>query len=254
VKPKPTLFLTRVMHRREFPVAYRFEYRVFSLLLDVGALEQTASAIPFFSVDRNNLLSFHRRDHGPRDGSDLREWATGLLAARGIDLRGGHVYLLCFPRILGYGFNPLSLWYCYHRDGSLRGVICEVNNTFGEHHFYVIDEHGDAMTWPVRAVVRKCFHVSPLMGMDAEYHFRIRPPTDAMSLVIRQFDHGRLALAAAQWGEARPLSSRSLLKALARTPLMTFKIMAAIHWQALKIWLRGAPFFPKPKPPEQQVT
>jgi len=246
------IYFTRVMHRRFEPVAYRFSYRVFSLLLDLDRLD--ASRQRWFSVNRFNLVGFHERDHGPRDGSPLRPWIEQLLSGHGIEIEGGRVQLLCFPRILGYGFNPLSLWYCHHRDGSLRAVLAEVNNTFGEHHFYLLSDGGDAMPWPVQHTVEKVFHVSPLMGMDASYDFRLRQPAQRLSISIEQHRSGRKQLTATQQGVGYPLSDRRLLFALASVPFMTLKVMAAIHWQALKIWLRGAPFFAKPEPPLEKVT
>jgi DUF1365 family protein len=246
------IYLTRVMHRRLFPVDYRFEYRAFTLLLDVDALDRLPALL---SVGRFNLLRFEPRDHGPRDGSSLRGWAEGVLAEQGIALDGGRIRLLCYPRVLGYGFNPLSLWYCEHRDGTLRAVIAEVRNTFGEYHFYLLSEGGAPVEWPLRARASKCFHVSPLMDMQGHYRFRLSEPTDALAVLIRQFDeHGRLKLVAAQTGHGEPLTDAAVRRALIRTPLLTLKVMLAIHWQALKIWLRGAPYFPKPEPPRQEVT
>ena len=148
----------------------------------------------------------------------------------------------------------MSIWYCHHRDGSLRAVLAEVNNTFGEHHFYLLSNGGSPLDWPVTQSVEKVFHVSPLMGMEASYDFRLAEPSDRLSVLIRQFQDGKLTLVASQQGEGYALSDRRLLTALFRIPLMTFKVMAAIHWQALKIWLRGASFFPKPPPPAQKVT
>jgi DUF1365 family protein len=200
------------------------------------------------------LLSFRRRDHGPRDGTSLRQWAQDLLAPHGIDLQGGKILLLCLPRLLGYTFNPLSIWYCHHRDGSLQAVICEVNNTFGEHHFYLLHAQGQAMPWPARAELDKRFHVSPLIGMQARYRFRLSKPDQRLAVTIEEFQDGSPMLIATQTGSMQALNDRSLLLALLRTPLMTFKVITAIHWQALKIWLRGAPFFRKPEPPEEQVT
>jgi predicted NAD/FAD-binding protein len=246
------IFFTRVMHKRLFPVQYRFEYRVFSLLLDLDALAQTPSLL---SLGRRNLFRFEPRDHGPRDGSPLRPWAERLLAARGIALDGGRIWLLCFPRLLGYGFSPLSLWYCEHSDGSLRAVIAEVNNTFGEHHCYLLSDQGRAIDWPLRDWAEKCFHVSPLMDIEGGYHFRLSRPDAHLAVLIRYYDeHGRLKLVATQTGAGEPLTNRALLKALRRMPLMTFKVMVMIHWQALKIWLSGARYFPKPDPPHQEIT
>lgn len=250
--PGHRLYRTEVMHRRLFPVRYRFVYPVFSLLLDLDALDGLPSRL--LSVGRFNLLSFHPRDHGPRDGSPLKPWIERLLGARGIDLAGGRVQLLCFPRILGYGFNPLSLWYCHHADGTLRAVLAEVSNTFGEHHCYLLTEDGRTEDRPLRADAPKCFHVSPLIGMEARYRFSLAPPGERLAVVIREYQDGRLMLVATQTGRGEPLNDRALLRALARTPLMTFKVMWAIHWQALRIWLKGAPFHTKPEPPHQEVT
>jgi DUF1365 family protein len=246
------IYFTRVLHRRLVPVDYRFSYRVFSLLLDLDALSDLH--LRLLSLNRLNLLSFHERDHGPRDGSALKPWAEDLLRSKGVETEGGRIQLLCFPRVIGYGFNPLSIWYCRHRDGSLRAVIAEVNNTFGEHHFYLLCNGGRPLSWPVTETVEKVFHVSPLMGMDASYEFRLAEPSDRLSVLIKQFQNDGLTLVASQQGEGYALTEKRLLAALLRIPLMTFKVMAAIHWQALKIWLRGAPFFPKPAPPVEKVT
>jgi hypothetical protein len=252
VRSPHRVFFTRVMHKRLFPVQYRFEYRVFSLLLDIDALDKLPRLI---NGARLNLFRFDPKDHGPRDGSELRPWAERVLGERGIDLDGGRIRLLCFPRVLGFGFNPLSLWYCEHRDGTLRAVIAEVNNTFGEHHFYLLAHAGNPLAWPMRGAATKCFHVSPLMDMQGDYHFRLSRPDDHLAVLIRQYDeHGQLKLVATQTGQGEPMSDRALWQAFLRTPLMTLKVMTAIHWQALKIWLSGARYFPKPEPPQQEVT
>jgi hypothetical protein len=241
------------MHRRLFPVRYRFVYRVFRVLLDIDALDDLPTMMR--PGRRSALVRFDPADHGPRDGSPLRPWIEGVLAGRGIDLDGGRIRLLCFPRVLGFGFNPLSLWYCEHSDGTLRAVIAEVNNTFGEHHFYLLTDGGRPMAWPLRSASTKCFHVSPLMDLHGGYRFRLSEPTDRLSIVIRQFDdQDTLQLVAAETGQGDELTNASLRQALLQMPLMTFKVVAAIHWQALKIWLRGARYFPKPEPPSQEVT
>jgi DUF1365 family protein len=248
------LYLTEVMHRRVGRPAYRFAHPVFSLLVDIDRLDELPRRLRLLSVDRWNLLSIRRRDHGPRDGGDWRSWVESRLAEAGVDLHGGRIRLLCLPRLLGYAFNPISLWYCEHRDGTLRAVIAEVNNTFGDHHHYVLHGHGEPLGWPLRARAAKCMHVSPLIDMDCEYRFRLAEPGDRLSVFIRQFRAGRFLLAASQTGESRPLTDRQLLRALARTPLMTFKVMAAIHWQALKIWLRGGRFHRRLPPPPKEAS
>jgi DUF1365 family protein len=256
------IYFTRVMHRRLFPVQYRFEYRVFSLLLDIDRLHDVPRQLavgPRQGLARGllhpRLFRFDPRDHGPRDGSPLRPWAERLLAERGIDLDGGRIRLLCFPRLLGYGFNPLSLWYCEHADGRLRAVIAEVNNTFGQHHIYLLHDDGAPMAWPVRAEKVKCFYVSPLMEVQGRYRFRLSAPAARLGVLIRQFDEdGRLKLVATQTGSGEPLTDAALWRAFRAMPVMTYKVMFAIHWQALKIWLGGARFVPKPELPKQEVS
>jgi DUF1365 family protein len=246
------LYFTTVMHRRLFPAPYRFTYRVFSLLIDIDALDQLPSGP---RLGRWPLVRFEPADHGPRDGRPLRPWVEGLLREHGIALDGGRIRLLCFPRVLGYGFNPLSLWYCEHRDGRLRAVIGEVSNTFGELHFYLLAEQGAPIDWPLRGRAEKCFYVSPLLEMGGEYRFRLSEPTEQLSVMIRQFHaDGRLKLVASQTGRGEPLTEASLRRAVRRMPLMSLKVIAAIHWQALKIWLRGTPYVPKPAVPPHEVS
>lgn len=256
------IYFTRVMHRRLFPVRYRFEYQVFSVLLDLDALERTPRRLAvgkprglLAGLLRPQLFRFDPADHGPRDGSALRPWAEQLLARHGIELDGGRIRLLCFPRVLGYGFNPLSLWYCEHADGCLRAVIAEVNNTFGQHHSYLLHNDGKPIRWPLRAEKQKCFYVSPLMDMLGGYRFRLPEPGAKLAVLIRQFDeHGQLKLVATQSGAGEPLTDVALWRAFRRMPIMTYKVVFAIHWQALKIWLSGARFFTKPPLPKQEVT
>jgi len=247
------IYFTKVMHRRLFPVQYRFTYRVFSLLLDLDALDQTPSLL---RIRKGlGLFRFTPKDHGPRDGSPLRPWADQLLREQGITLEGGRIRLLCMPRVLGYGFNPLSLWYCEHADGQLRAVLAEVSNTFGDSHFYLLANGGKPLTWPVRDTASKCFYVSPLMAVAGEYRFRLAKPDESIGVFIRQFHQdGRLELVATQSGNGEPLTNGALWRAFLRTPLMSFKVMAAIHWQALKIWLRGARYVPKPDSAHPKVT
>jgi hypothetical protein len=248
------LYVGEVMHRRLFPVQYRFAYRVFSLLVDIDRLDEAARASRLFSHNRFNLVAFHDRDHGPRDGGPLRPWIDGVLRRFGVDLDGGEVALLCLPRVLGFVFNPLAIWYCRHRDGSLRAVLLEVSNTFGERHGYLLHEAGEPMAWPVRQARRKEFHVSPFVGMEAEYRFRLGEPTERLEVGIRELQGDRLMLVAAQVAERQPLTTASLARVLIAVPLQTLKVVAMIHWQALKIWRRGAPFHRKPAPPAQEVS
>lgn len=248
------LYRSEVMHQRMSPLKYRFNYRVFSLLLDIDRLDETAGLTPLFSLNRFNFLSFYIRDHGPRDGSALRPWLENHLQQHGIDLDGGRVQILAFPRVLGYVFNPLTIWYCYHRDGSLRAVLCEVSNTFGESHGYLLHEQGAAMSWPVRQKRLKVFHVSPFISLDAEYHFVLPLPGERLNVAIREYQKDELMLVATQQGKAASFSTGNLLRALLGVPFLTLKVMTLIHWQALKLFLRRAPFYRKPEPPSQEVS
>lgn len=252
--PAAVLYPCTVMHRRTHPVEYRFEHRILSLMVDIDRLDEAASGTRWFSVDRFNLFSLHRHDHGPRDGSPLRPWVEAWLARHGIDLGGGPIQLLAMPRVLGYGFDPLSLWYCYHRDGTLRAVLCQVRNTFGEHHGYLLHADGGAMAWPVRQQRDKGFYVSPFVGMAAHYRFRLSQPGDRLGIVIREFRDNALFFVAAQQGHAARLTDRRLVRAFVELPLSTLNVIAMIHWHALKLWLRGVPFHHKPAPPSQEVS
>ncbi len=243
-----TLYLGSVMHQRHDAHAYRFVYRVFSLLVDVDELPALHCRLRFFSHNRFNLFSLHDRDHAGRDGLPLRAWAERELKARGVDLQGGRIRLLCFPRVLGYVFNPLSVWYCEHRDGSLRAVICEVRNTFGGMHHYVLTRGGGGpMDWRAEYRAGKVFHVSPFLSQDMEYRFRLLEPGARIGVYIDEFQRGVRMFKACISARCAPVTDARLFRTFCTVPLMPFKVMAAIHWQALKLWLRGARFHPMPE-------
>ena len=235
-----------VMHRRLGGVAYRFVYKVFSLYLDLDELPVLHGRLKLFSHNRFNLVSLHDRDHGPRDGSSLRPWLEMLLRASGVELQGGKVYLLCFPRILGYGFSPLSVWYCHHADGSLRALVCEVRNTFGGMHHYVLAAGGAPLDWRAEYRARKVFHVSPFIAADIEYRFHFQEPGERLCVYIDAHTDKRSLLRTSIVGKRLPLTDARLISMFARLPFMTLKVMATIHWQALKIWRRGGRFHSMP--------
>lgn len=248
------LVFGEVMHRRLFPVRYRFSYRICSVLLDVDKVDEAIATCRLFSHNRFNLFSFYERDHGPRDGSDLRAWLDAELRRIGAGLSVARVELLCFPRFLGYVFNPLSIWYCYSAAEELIAILCEVRNTFGEKHAYLLHDDNRPMAWPVRACRRKGFHVSPFIDMNAVYRFRFARRRDGLSIAIREYQSERLLLVAVQNGTMRALTDRALVAAAVAVPLPSMKVIFMIHWQALRIWLRGAPLFRKPPPPKQQIS
>ena len=249
------LYFGRVMHKRLRPFRHRLDYRVFSLYLDLDELPSLSRRLRLFSHNRWNLFGFLDRDHGPRNGSALRPWIERCLGEAGIDLEGGAVRLLCFPRVLGYVFNPLTIWFCYHRSGCLAAVLYEVRNTFGEKHGYLIPVEPARM--PGAPILQSCdkgFYVSPFIGMAATYHFRLAEPDARLAVLIRQWTPEGELLIAPQTGPRRPLNDSTLLQAFFAYPLMTLKVIGAIHWQALKLWRKGGKVVPRPPAPEHSVT
>jgi DUF1365 family protein len=244
------LYPGEVMHQRLRPFGHRFVYRVFSLLADIDRLAELDGLSPLLSVNKPNLVSLRESDHTERDGETLRQFADRLLAQAGIERPAARILLLSYPRILGYVFNPISIYFAYDETGALAALIYAVRNTFGERHTYVARvEPGDLTAAGIRQTRAKLFHVSPFIGMDARYHFRILPPGRTVRLRIHETEAGEATLAATFTGRARPLSTRVLVANLLRFPLMTWKIMAGIHWEALKLWLKGARFHKSPPAP-----
>jgi hypothetical protein len=248
------LLFGQVMHRRFFPVQYRFSYGVFGLLLDLDRIGELARRCRWFSHNGFNLFAFHDRDHGAGDGTPLRDWLMSHVGRLGLAIPIERIEIQCFPRVLGFGFNPLSVWYCFGPDGALVAVLCEVHNTFGERHSYLLHRDGASMEWPVRHAHGKGFHVSPFVGMQANYRFRFARQGDESSIVIHEYQDDALMLVAVQRGTRRALTDPNLLRAALAYPLLTLKVVALIHWHALKIWLRGATYYPKPTPPREEVT
>lgn len=241
------LYLGNVMHARLKPMGHRFSYKVMSLLIDLDRLGAADRQSRLFGVNRAALYSFHESDHGNRDGSSLRAYAQRCAAEHGIDLTGGKVLLLCYPRLLGYTFNPLSVYFCHRPDGALAMLIYEVRNTFGDIHSYAVPvAPGDISAAGVRQEQDKLFYVSPFIDMVMRYHFRVLPPGDCVKLRILESDATGPVLSATFNGRRRPLTSRALLRTFVALPLVTFKIMAAIHWEALRLWLKGAKLVTRP--------
>jgi DUF1365 family protein len=240
------LYVGDVMHARLKPMGHRFSYRVMSLLIDLDRLAEADRQSPLFGVNRAALYGFQEADHGARDGSSLRAYVQTCAAERGIDLTGGRVLLLCYPRLLGYTFNPLSVYFCYRADGELALLIYEVRNTFGEIHPYVLPvTPTDISDAGVRQQQEKLFYVSPFIEMAMRYQFRVRPPDARVQLRILETDREGPLLAATFNGSRRALNTKELLRAFFALPLVTLKIMVAIHWEALRLWLKGARLVPR---------
>lgn len=252
--PSPAQLLTGVViHRRLRPVAHRFAHPVFFLRLQLSALESARN--PLFSLNRFNLLSLHFSDHGACDGTHPLTWIRGLLAAEGLHAADGEVWLQCFPRVLGYVFNPVSFWFCHGRDLSLRAIVAEVSNTFGERHHYLLAHPGGG---PVaegdELQVRKAFHVSPFLPVAGRYAFRFMN-TDRLRMArIDYLDETGPLLHTSISGRPAPLTASAALRASITHPMMTFGVMARIHWHALRLWMKRVPFFPKPNPPSNSLS
>jgi len=234
------LYVGNVMHARLKPVGHRFSYRVMSLLIDLDRLKVADRQTPLFGVNRRALYSFHEVDHGARDGSPLRQYAQRRAAEQGIDLTGGQMLLLCYPRLFGYTFNPLSVYFCYRASGQLALIIYEVRNTFGDIHAYALPVKGeDVSPAGIRQTQEKRFYVSPFIEMAMRYHFRLVAPRESVKLRILETDSGGPLLSATFNGHRRDLTTKELLRCFLLLPAVTLKIIAAIHWEALRLWLKG---------------
>jgi len=249
------LYRGGVMHQRLRPRAHRLNYRVFWLLLDLAEIDELDRRLRWFSRNRFNLLSFHDRDHGDGSGAALRPQIEAFLGRAGIDIGEGAVRLLTMPRVLGYVFNPISLYYCHQVDGRLAAMVYEVTSTFGVRHAYVIPvPETDQAAGLIRQGAAKALYVSPFMGMEMDYAFRGHAPGARLDMTIDGVDAEGLLITAAMSGERHPLDDRALWSAALALPLMTLKVVAAIHWEALKLWLKGVRLTHQPPPAREPVT
>lgn len=255
-KPASALFEGVVTHSRLRPKKHKLRYRVFSFLLDLDEIDGLAAKLKLFSRNRFNLFSFHDRDHADGGRADLRTCLEAILTDHGLGDCGHKIRLLCYPRLLGFVFNPLSVYFCHRADGSVGAVLYEVSNTFGDRHSYLIPVHEGALDDKnlLRQSCAKGFYVSPFVDMVADYHFRIRIPDDTVAVTIRETDAKGTFLTAAFVGDRTEISDRTLLGAFVRYPLMTLKVVAGIHWEALHLWRKGLKFHKRPEPPKQAVT
>ena len=241
------LYWGKVMHARWRPVQHRFTYRVMSLLIDLDRLHEAPRQSWLFDVNRAAPFSFHERDHGDGTGAGLSRYIRRMAAERSIDLSDGRILLLCYPRVLGYVFNPLSIYFCYGASGDLVLLIYEVRNTFGEMHSYVLPVQDAPPGCAIRQSQAKEFYVSPFMEMGTHYRFSVSPPgQNVVVRIVQTGDQGAM-FAAAFSGRRRALTSRALLAALVRLPFLTFKVIVAIHWEAMWLWLKGVPYLPRLK-------
>lgn len=251
--PVPHIGFGQVWHTRLRPRRHRFAYRVFFVLLPMRTLQERPQAAGVLAYNRRGALSFHDADHGdgrsPAVGGALA-WLDALLATAGIHDAVGEAWLQCFPRVLGYAFKPVSFWYCHRADGSLRAIVAEVNNTFGERHVYLLDAPRPSQP----LVASKVFHVSPFCPVEGAYHFTFAGQPDALDVRIDYHDAQGALLRTGLAGRLAPLDAALRRRALWRHPFMTLAVIARIHWHALRLFAKRVPFFRKPPPPLQTVS
>jgi DUF1365 family protein len=252
----PQICFGNVHHSRLRPARNSFNYGVYFLRLPLRSMAMHDIRTKLFSRNRFNLLAHYDKDHG--DGKQpLLPWIEQLLAEQGITDVDGEIWLQTFPRLLGYVFNPVSFWFCHRKDGTLRAVLCEVNNTFGERHCYLLDEN-KTIENSMELTARKIFHVSPFCAVEGSYRFQFirnfRTGTeDTLARIDYHTADGALLLTNIN-GSARDLDDRNVMLALLRYPMMNFMVITRIHWQALKLWLKHVPFYRKPSPPLEELS
>jgi len=248
---EPEILFAKVMHGRLIPRANNFRYGIYYVSLPLSH----RGNMPL-SYNRVGTLSFHDKDHGPCDGSDLESWARDILAGYGIDKADGEITLICMPRVLGYVFNPVSFWLCHDKAGEIRAVICEVHNTFGEHHSYLC-AHSDQSPITKQDVLKgaKLFHVSPFLEREGEYSFRFDSAPGRFGVWIDYYNaQGQKQLVTSLIGEMEPMSKQTLARAFWRYPLVTLKSIALIHWQAIKLLAKGIRYISKPAQKQQKTS
>ena len=231
------IYVGNVIHKRFKPKKHFFKYSVFSLFLDLDEINELDQKIPFFSYNKFNILSFFDKDHGYRDGSSIKDWLIHVLEKNNISAISIKIRILCYPRVLGYVFNPLSIFFIYDADSNPIAILYEVKNTFGEQHTYVFKI--DIKNKQILNNCKKKFYVSPFMDLESKYFFKVLIPNERLSVIIDQRDKEGKLLFASQDGERVKLSSKNLLISYLKHPLMTLKIISAIHYEALKLWIKG---------------
>lgn len=253
MRVKPGVFVGSVVHQRLRPKRHRLRYRAYWTLLDVGPDGLDTLGLRLLSWNRFNLFSFRSCDHG--DGSDrpLRTQIEAHLAGAGIDLAGGRILMLAMPRVLGYSFNPLSVYFCYRADETLTAIVYEVHNTFQQRHCYVIPVTGPD-SGLVRQAIGKTLYVSPFLPMKMQYGFIVRPPGDEIMVAVSGRDAEGPLINTALKGRYQPLGDGRLAALFFSLPLLTFKMIGAIHWEALRLWRKGIALVERPAPPARPAT
>ncbi|APH70991.1 hypothetical protein BSQ44_06080 [Aquibium oceanicum] len=251
---RSAVYAGKVMHQRLRPRRHRLAYRMFSLLLDLDEIDALSRRLRLFSRNRFNLFGFFDGDHADGSGRLLRSYVEEQLRAAGLVVDGGAIRLFCMPRVLGYVFNPLSIYFCHLADGRLHALLYEVSNTFGERHSYLIPIEDDGSVGSIEQHCEKEFYVSPFISMAMRYDFRVDPPAERTSIHITASDGDGPLIVAAFSGQRQPLTDATLARMFFAYPLLTVKVIGGIHWEALKLWAKGVKLTTRPAPPETPIT
>jgi len=246
------IYTGSVIHKRFKPTIHGFKYKVFSLLIDLAELDTLQKNLKIFSYNKFNIVSFFDEDHGPSDGSPVEDWVKDNLKKNNQEYEDVQIKLLCYPRIFGYVFNPLSVFYIYDNKSNLISIMHEVKNTFGEQHVYIFKVNKNENL--VQQICKKKFHVSPFINMNCVYFFRILKPGNKISVIIDVQDPEGKILYASQDGIKSELNNTSLIKSYLKHPLMTFKVIVAIHFEAFKLWIKKIKFIQKKIKTKNNIT
>ena len=247
-----SIYNGQVIHKRFKPKIHSFKYDVFSLLIDLSELEILNKQVNFFSYNKFNLISFYDKDHGERDGSSLIGWVRKNLKKNNIIIENIKIKILCYPRIFGFVFNPLSVFYVYNSNDNLISILYEVKNTFGEQHTYIFRVDKDDNL--IQNNCSKKFYVSPFIEMNCHYFFRLLKPGNKISVIIDQYDKADKILYASQDGFRTDFNTKYLIKSYLKHPIMTFKIIMAIHYEAFKLWTKGIKFIKRKIKTKNNIT
>ncbi|MEO1552750.1 MAG: DUF1365 domain-containing protein [Pseudomonadota bacterium] len=250
-QPALRLLKGHTVHQRSVPFTHRFKYDLGLIDVDIDRLDAACKFSPLFNVDATSLFSFNRRDHGARETADLRPWAEAEFRRAGIDVSDGVIRLITFPRHAFYKFAPISLWLSLARDGTLIGILYEVNNTFGETHVYVAATPDGSRH---QHATEKVFHVSPFFDISGAYQFTLKRTDKALNLVVASMKDGKQTHVATISAKAFPATSANFLSLAFSKPFSSLGVTAAIHWQAFKLWIKGAKYHSKPKQSSVRTT
>lgn len=246
--PESCLYMGEVVHRRFTPVRHELRYRVFNLFIDVDRLDETAASLRLFGYNQRRLISLRDRDHGPGDGTPIREHAWKLVRGAEGGAQVARIFMFCYPRVLGYVFNPLTVYYGFDASGRLHMMVYEVNNTFGGRHSYVVP-----VTGTMAQHAEKHFFVSPFNKVEGRYSFHFNTPAEKLALGVALSVGEQPVLKAYVSGARRKLDDANLLRAFAAMPFLTLKVIGAIHLEALRLWWKGLKLNRRPRGPNHTI-